>query len=61
MNTTSSIKKQQKNEVHFAIRLDWLEKKRGLVTSDEVEDTIRVAMPPVFGGESATENNTRCL
>lgn len=51
MSTTSSIKNQKKNQLSFNVRLDWLEKKRSLVTSDEVKDTIRIATPEVFGGE----------
>jgi len=51
MNTASSIKNQKTNEVCFNVRLDWLEKKRSLVTSDEVKDTIRVGTPAIFGGE----------
>lgn len=51
MNTTSIIKNQKNKEIRFNSRLDWLEKKRCLVTSDEVKDTIRIATPAVFGGE----------
>jgi len=35
----------------FEIRLDWLQDDRGILTSNEVKDTIRVALPPAFGGE----------
>ena len=51
MSTTSSIRNQEKNQLCFNVRLDWLEKKRSLITSDEVKDTIRVATPVPFGGE----------
>lgn len=51
MSTTSSIKNAEKKHAGFSVRLDWLENKRSLITSDEVKDTIRIATPAVFGGE----------
>jgi len=43
MSTTSSIRNQEKNQLSFNVRLDWLEKKRSLATSDEVKDTIALS------------------
>ncbi|WP_143306414.1 OsmC family protein [Chitinophaga vietnamensis] len=37
--------------VQFETRLNWLELKRGIITSGEVKDLIRVATPPAFGGD----------
>lgn len=34
----------------FEISLDWLGRKRGILTAKDVKDTIRVALPQAFGG-----------
>ncbi len=34
----------------FEIRLDWLGRKRGILTAKDVKDTMRVALPQTFGG-----------
>ena len=34
----------------FEIRIDWLDDTRGIITSNEVKDTVHVAIPPAFGG-----------
>lgn len=51
MNKTITTTRRHHAEIRFGIRLDWLEKKRGLVTADDVQDTIHVATPTIFGGE----------
>ena len=37
-------------KIEFQLQLNWLEKTRGILTSNEVGDTIRVALPASFGG-----------
>jgi peroxiredoxin-like protein len=39
------------HKMQFATRLDWLEKKEGIITANDVKDALRVATPKVFGGE----------
>jgi organic hydroperoxide reductase OsmC/OhrA len=38
-------------KLQFSLRLDWLERTNGIITANNVKDAIRVATPPVFGGE----------
>jgi organic hydroperoxide reductase OsmC/OhrA len=41
----------EKNKHLFEVRLDWMSKKNGLLSAPEVEGTIHVSTPPIFGGE----------
>lgn len=53
MNTPQSIFKKKQDGIQFAIHLDWLELKRAMITSKEVEGSIHVATPAIFGGTGA--------
>jgi organic hydroperoxide reductase OsmC/OhrA len=35
----------------FEVRLNWIVRKKGLLSARDVNDTLHVATPPVFGGE----------
>lgn len=39
------------HKMQFATRLDWLEKKEGIITANDAKGAIKVATPKVFGGE----------
>jgi len=50
MTDISKIKSRKDEKLLFEIRLDWLELKRGILSSTDVRDTIKVATPKPFGG-----------
>ena len=52
MAVEKRIKAEKNKSFLFEVRLDWLTGDKGILTSNEVKDTIRVAMPEAFGGES---------
>jgi len=52
MNNDNPIKEERKKPLSFEVRLDWLNDDRGILTSNDVKDTIRVALPGAFGGEA---------
>ncbi|MBS1600883.1 MAG: OsmC family protein [Bacteroidetes bacterium] len=45
------MNEQKSKRITFDISLNWLTDNRGILTSNDVKDTIRVALPPAFGGE----------
>ncbi|HEX4850122.1 MAG TPA: OsmC family protein, partial [Puia sp.] len=47
-NTTSG--KSHAKTIQFELQLNWLEKQRAIATSNDVSDTLRVALPYSFGG-----------
>lgn len=51
MSDTKDAKAGQKQKMTFRTHFNWLEKKRGILSSGEVRDTVRVALPTAFGGE----------
>jgi organic hydroperoxide reductase OsmC/OhrA len=50
MTENGHIGLKKDNPVLFEIRLDWLGHDTGIITSNEVKDTVHVALPPAFGG-----------
>ncbi|MFI5153986.1 MAG: OsmC family protein [Chitinophagales bacterium] len=50
MTTLTQNRANQDKTFQFDIRLDWLGRKRGILSAKDVKDTIRVALPPAFGG-----------
>lgn len=42
---------KEEKQFLFEVQLNWLSAKRGILTSDDVKDTIHVSTPPEFGGE----------
>jgi len=51
MTDISHVHRKREIQTLFEIRLDWLQDDKGILTSNEVKDTIHVALPPAFGGE----------
>ena len=51
MTDIRKLNSKRDQPFHFEIRLDWLELKRGIFSSTDVRDTLRVATPKTFGGE----------
>src|SRR5580765_2198734 len=50
MTHIQQISDKTEKKFLFDIQLNWLEKKRGILTDNNVKDTIRVALPQQFGG-----------
>lgn len=50
MTNTKSISEKTDTKFDFDIRLNWLERKRGILSSNDVKDTVRVSLPHQFGG-----------
>ncbi|MBS1513364.1 MAG: OsmC family protein [Bacteroidetes bacterium] len=44
------IAKTDKNQFYFQVQLHWQEGRKGIITANDVKDTIRVATPPKFSG-----------
>ena len=42
---------KKSKQILFEVRLDWLTKKKGLLSARDAEGTLHVATPPAFGGE----------
>src|SRR5215831_6630459 len=47
----SETKLKTEKELFFDVQLNWLSGTRGILTADDVKDTMYVATPQVFGGE----------
>ena len=50
MSTSTSTIKKAPEKIHFATRLDWQEGQQGILTANDVQGTIHIATPQVFGG-----------
>jgi peroxiredoxin-like protein len=50
MTDIRKLNSKKDQQFLFEIRLDWLELKRGILSSTDVRDTLRVAIPKTFGG-----------
>jgi organic hydroperoxide reductase OsmC/OhrA len=50
MNTSASTIKKMPDKMCFATRLDWQEQQKGIFTANDVQGTIYVATPQLFGG-----------
>ena len=50
MTTIKHTRGKTEKKILFDIQLNWLEKKRGILSANDVKDTIRVALPQQFGG-----------
>jgi peroxiredoxin-like protein len=50
-DTIGGAKGKQMQKMTFRTHLNWLEKKRGILSAGDVRDTVRVALPAAFGGE----------
>lgn len=46
----SETKNIAARKIQFQLKLNWLEKMRGILTANDVKDTLRVALPENFGG-----------
>jgi peroxiredoxin-like protein len=51
MSETKQTAIKSGNHLLFEIRLDWLGQQAGIITSNEVKDTVHVSLPPAFGGQ----------
>ena len=50
MTAIRQISAKTEKKFLFDIKLNWLERKRGILSETDVKDTIRVALPQQFGG-----------
>jgi peroxiredoxin-like protein len=50
MTTINQTSSKHDKTFNFEINLDWLGNKRGILTANDVKDTLRVALPKAFGG-----------
>jgi organic hydroperoxide reductase OsmC/OhrA len=44
------IAKTDKHQYYFEVQLNWQQGRIGIITANDVKDTIHVATPPVFAG-----------
>jgi organic hydroperoxide reductase OsmC/OhrA len=44
------INKTDKHQYYFEVQLNWQEGRKGILTANDVKDTIKVATPPEFTG-----------
>ncbi len=44
------ILKTDKHQYYFDVQLNWQEGRKGILTANDVKDTIKVATPPEFAG-----------
>jgi organic hydroperoxide reductase OsmC/OhrA len=44
------IAKTDKHQYYFQVQLNWQEGRKGILTANDVKDTIRVATPPEYQG-----------
>lgn len=51
MNDNQHISRKSDQQFLFEVSLNWLTKQKGILSADDAAGTIRVATPPVFGGE----------
>lgn len=51
MQNIHSIDARNKKQFVFEVELNWLVKKRGILSADSVNNTLHVATPQEFGGE----------
>jgi len=50
MSNTKPTSGKPDTKFDFDVRLNWLERKRGILSANDVKDTVRVALPHQFGG-----------
>jgi peroxiredoxin-like protein len=51
MQNVHSIQERSKKQFVFEVELNWLVKKRGILSAGNVSNTLHVATPQEFGGE----------
>ena len=51
MKQAENASQKIEKELNFAVQLNWLEKSKGVLSADDVDNSLIVATPSAFGGE----------